>query len=38
MGQGRPGIDLAETLRLRPKVRRYELADDVLFECCFDEG
>ena len=36
MGQGRPGIDLAETLRLRPKVRRFSLADDVLFECCFD--
>jgi riboflavin-specific deaminase-like protein len=38
MGQGRPGIDLAETLRLRPTVRRYELADDVLFECCFDDA
>jgi diaminohydroxyphosphoribosylaminopyrimidine deaminase/5-amino-6-(5-phosphoribosylamino)uracil reductase len=36
MGQGRPGIDLGETLRLRPLVRRFELAHDVLFECCFD--
>ncbi|MEY2929878.1 MAG: hypothetical protein RL033_627 [Pseudomonadota bacterium] len=35
MGQGRPGIDLGETLRLRPTVRRYQLADDILFECCF---
>lgn len=35
MGQGRPGIDLGETLRLRPEVRRFQLADDVLFECCF---
>jgi riboflavin-specific deaminase-like protein len=38
MGQGRPGIDLGETLRLRPTVRRFTLADDVLFECCFDDG
>jgi diaminohydroxyphosphoribosylaminopyrimidine deaminase/5-amino-6-(5-phosphoribosylamino)uracil reductase len=36
MGKGRPGVDLAETLRLRPRVRRFELADDVLFECRFD--
>ena len=36
MGQGKPGIDLGETLRLRPVVRRFELAPDVLFECCFD--
>jgi riboflavin-specific deaminase-like protein len=35
MGQGRPGIDLGETLRLRPKVRRFQLDDDILFECCF---
>jgi diaminohydroxyphosphoribosylaminopyrimidine deaminase / 5-amino-6-(5-phosphoribosylamino)uracil reductase len=35
MGQGRPGIDLGETLRLRPSVRRFQLADDILFECCF---
>jgi riboflavin-specific deaminase-like protein len=35
MGQGRPGIDLGETLRLRPQVRRFQLADDILFECCF---
>jgi diaminohydroxyphosphoribosylaminopyrimidine deaminase / 5-amino-6-(5-phosphoribosylamino)uracil reductase len=35
MGQGRPGIDLGETLRLRPRVRRFQLADDILFECCF---
>jgi diaminohydroxyphosphoribosylaminopyrimidine deaminase / 5-amino-6-(5-phosphoribosylamino)uracil reductase len=37
MGQGKPGIDLGETLRLRPQVRRFELSHDVLFECCFDE-
>jgi diaminohydroxyphosphoribosylaminopyrimidine deaminase / 5-amino-6-(5-phosphoribosylamino)uracil reductase len=37
MGQGKPGIDLGETLRLRPLVRRFELSEDVLFECCFDE-
>jgi diaminohydroxyphosphoribosylaminopyrimidine deaminase / 5-amino-6-(5-phosphoribosylamino)uracil reductase len=36
MGQGKPGIDLGETLRLRPLVRRFDLAHDVLFECCFD--
>jgi riboflavin-specific deaminase-like protein len=35
MGQGRPGIDLGETLRLRPSVRRFVLEDDVLFECQF---
>lgn len=35
-GQGRPGIDLEQTVRLRPRVRRFDLADDVLFECCFD--
>ena len=38
MGQGKPGIDLGETLRLRPRVRRFELSHDVLFECCFDEN
>ncbi len=37
MGQGRPGIELGQTLRLRPVVRRFNLADDVLFECCFDD-
>ena len=37
MGQGKPGIDLGQTLRLRPRVRRFELSHDVLFECCFDE-
>jgi riboflavin-specific deaminase-like protein len=37
MGQGKPGINLGETLRLRPRVRRFELSHDVLFECCFDE-
>lgn len=36
MGQGKPGIELGETLRLRPVVRRFELMQDVLFECCFD--
>jgi riboflavin-specific deaminase-like protein len=35
MGQGRPGIDLGETLRLRPSVRRFLLDDDILFECQF---
>jgi len=35
MGQGRPGIDLGETLRLRPSVRRFVLDDDILFECKF---
>lgn len=38
LGQGRPGIDVGQTLRLRPRVRRFNLADDVLFECCFDDG
>jgi riboflavin-specific deaminase-like protein len=33
MGQGRPGIDLGETLRLRPRVRRFVLDEDILFEC-----
>lgn len=37
MGRGRPGLDLAETLRLRPRVRRYSLADDLLFECVFED-
>ncbi len=36
LGQGRPGLDLARTLRLRAPVRRFELGADVLFECCFD--
>jgi riboflavin-specific deaminase-like protein len=35
MGQGRPGIDLGETLRLRPSVRRFVLDEDILFECQF---
>ena len=35
MGQGRPGIDLGQTLRLRPLVRRFQLDEDILFECCF---
>jgi len=38
LGQGRPGIDVGQTLRLRPRVRRFNLAEDVLFECCFDDG
>jgi diaminohydroxyphosphoribosylaminopyrimidine deaminase / 5-amino-6-(5-phosphoribosylamino)uracil reductase len=37
LGQGRPGIDVGQTLRLRPRVRRFNLAEDVLFECCFDD-
>lgn len=36
LGTGRPGIELGETVRLRPRVRRFHLAEDVLFECCFD--
>lgn len=38
MGQGRPGLDLGRTLRLRPTVRRFNLAEDVLFDCCFHDG
>jgi riboflavin biosynthesis pyrimidine reductase len=37
MGRGRCGLDLSQTLRLRPQTRRFLLAEDVLFECCFDE-
>jgi diaminohydroxyphosphoribosylaminopyrimidine deaminase/5-amino-6-(5-phosphoribosylamino)uracil reductase len=37
LGQGRSGIDVGQALRLRPRVRRFNLADDVLFECCFDD-
>jgi riboflavin-specific deaminase-like protein len=33
MGRGRPGLDLRETLRLRPPARRFTLGRDVLFEC-----
>ena len=36
LGQGRPGLDLARTLRLRAPARRFDLGADVLFECCFD--
>jgi diaminohydroxyphosphoribosylaminopyrimidine deaminase/5-amino-6-(5-phosphoribosylamino)uracil reductase len=40
IGSGRPSITLPEIERvsagLRPKVRRFELGEDVLFECRFD--
>jgi riboflavin-specific deaminase-like protein len=40
IGSGRPSLvlpqihDLAEAIR--PKVRKIELGEDVMFECCFD--
>jgi riboflavin-specific deaminase-like protein len=37
MGQGRPSLLLDRALRLRPRTRRFDLADDVMFECCLDE-
>lgn len=37
MGQGRPSLLLDQALRLRPRTRRFDLADDVMFECCLDE-
>ena len=40
IGSGRPSITLPEiellSSGLRPPVRRFELGEDVLFECCFD--
>lgn len=40
MGSGRPSISLPEIgcLRdgLRPRLRKFDLGGDVLFECCFD--
>jgi riboflavin-specific deaminase-like protein len=42
VGAGRPGILLppidALDHALRPKTRRFELGEDVLFDCCFDAG
>jgi riboflavin-specific deaminase-like protein len=37
MGQGRPSLLLDRALRLRPRTRRFDLADDVMFECLLDE-
>lgn len=41
IGSGRPGITLPEigSLKdgLRPATRRFDLGDDVMFECRFDE-
>jgi diaminohydroxyphosphoribosylaminopyrimidine deaminase / 5-amino-6-(5-phosphoribosylamino)uracil reductase len=37
MGQGRPSLLLDQALRLRPRTRRFDLADDVMFECFLDE-
>ncbi len=41
LGSGRPGITLPEVtdLRagLRPRIRRFELGEDVLYECVFHE-
>ena len=40
LGSGRPSITLAEITdlvdSLRPATRRFELGDDILFDCCFD--
>ncbi len=40
IGSGRPGVTLPAIARmdeaLRPPVRRFELGDDVLFECLFE--
>lgn len=40
LGSGRPSITLPEITDvadgLRPTVRRFQLGDDTLFECCFD--
>jgi len=40
IGSGRPGLTLPEIARmdeaLRPPVRRFELGNDVLFECDFE--
>jgi riboflavin-specific deaminase-like protein len=37
MGQGRPSVLLDQAVRLRPRTRRFDLADDVMFECLFDD-
>ena len=40
IGSGRPGISLPEIVdlrgALRPRIRRFALGDDALFECVFD--
>ena len=40
IGSGRPAIKLPEVASLadglRPKIRRFDLGDDVMFECLFD--
>ena len=40
IGSGRPGVTLPEIARmdeaLRPPIRRFELGNDVLFECDFE--
>ncbi len=42
IGSGRPGVTLPAIARmdeaLRPPVRRFELGDDVLFECLFEKS
>jgi len=41
LGSGRSSITLAEITdlaqSLRPTTRRFELGEDVLFDCCFDD-
>lgn len=42
IGSGRPGVTLPEIARmdeaLRPPIRRFELGDDVMFECDFENA
>ena len=42
IGSGRPGISLPEVddlaRCLRPPTRRFDLGDDVMFECVLDDG
>jgi diaminohydroxyphosphoribosylaminopyrimidine deaminase/5-amino-6-(5-phosphoribosylamino)uracil reductase len=42
LGEGRPGVKLPGIDRLdaalRPRVRRFTLGDDVLFDCDFDDA
>lgn len=38
MGAGRAGIQLEETLRLRPRVTKFSLGEDILFQCSFEGG
>jgi diaminohydroxyphosphoribosylaminopyrimidine deaminase / 5-amino-6-(5-phosphoribosylamino)uracil reductase len=41
IGSGRPSISLPEvgclSEGIRPRLRKFDLGRDVLFECCFDE-